>query len=93
MGKSWDYNFKATNFVPLSIGCNSFIHSTNIHKISSVCWMLEIQSIHSSFQFTMLNVAPVPPAPKCLRMVISVQMQAVEYGPRGMVRKLATTPF
>lgn len=65
VGKSWHYNCKASNFVPLSIGWNSFIHSINIHKISSMCWMLEIQSIHLSFYFTMLNVAPVPSAPKC----------------------------
>lgn len=42
----------------LSIGLSLFIHSKNIHKISSMCQTLEIQFIHSSFHSTMLNVAP-----------------------------------
>lgn len=71
-----DYNCKASNFVPLFIGLNLFIHSTSISKISSMSWKLERQSIHSSFHSTVLNVASVPAAPNRPCMVISAQMQS-----------------
>ena len=41
-----------------SVGLSLLTHSRNIPKISSLCWVLEIQFTHSSFQLTMLNDAP-----------------------------------
>lgn len=42
-----------------------------------MCWTLDIQFIHSSFHSTMLNVALVPAARRCLfTVIISVQMQS-----------------
>ena len=41
-----------------STGLSLLTHSRNIPKISSLCWVLEIQFTHSSFQLTMLHDAP-----------------------------------
>lgn len=89
VGKGWSYNCRARNSALNSDYwvVSLLIHSRNIHKISSMCWTLEIQFAHLSFHLTMLNVPPVHATPSCLHIVAKCSDAGLVPWLQKMVRK------